>query len=69
VSAAVGHRRTIEPVETRITLAVAIALLIVAALMIVFPRLIAYPLAAIAVWIAGALIYRCCRRGGSGRHG
>ena len=69
VSAAVGNRRTIEPVEPRITLAVAIALLIVAALMIVFPRLIAYPLAAIAVWIAGALIYRCGRRGRSGPHG
>jgi cardiolipin synthase A/B len=36
VSAAVGNRRTIEPVETRIMLAVAIALLIVATLMIVF---------------------------------
>jgi hypothetical protein len=35
VSAAVGNRRTIES-ETRIMLAVAIALLIVATLMIVF---------------------------------
>jgi cardiolipin synthase len=66
VSAAVGNRRMIEPVETRITLAVAIVLLIVAILMVVFPRLIAYPLAALAVWIAGALIYRGCRRGPHG---
>jgi hypothetical protein len=36
VNTAVGNRRTIEPVETQIMLAVAIALLIVATLMIVF---------------------------------
>jgi hypothetical protein len=34
---------------------------IMTALVAVFPRLIAYPFAALAVWIAGALIYRCVR--------
>jgi cardiolipin synthase len=52
---------TLEPVETRIMLAVSIALLILATLVAVFPRLIAYPFAALAVWIAGALMYRCYR--------
>jgi hypothetical protein len=35
--------------------------LILAGLVAVFPRLIAYPFAALAVWIAGALIYRSYR--------
>jgi cardiolipin synthase len=61
VGAAVINRRTLEPVETRIMLVVSIVLLILAALVAVFPRLIAYPFAALAVWIAGALIYRCYR--------
>ncbi|HZO37583.1 MAG TPA: phospholipase D-like domain-containing protein [Methylomirabilota bacterium] len=61
VGAAVIARRTLEPVETRIMLAVSIALLILATLVAVFPRLIAYPFAALAVWIAGALMYRCYR--------
>lgn len=61
VGAAVIARRTLEPVETRITLAVSIALLILATVVAVFPRLIAYPFAALAVWIAGALTYRCYR--------
>jgi len=42
-------------------LVVSIVLLILAALVAVFPRLIAYPFAALAVWIAGALMYRCYR--------
>jgi len=61
VGAAVIARRTLEPVETRTMLAVSIALLILATLVAVFPRLIAYPFAALAVWIAGALMYRCYR--------
>jgi cardiolipin synthase len=61
VGAAVMSRRTLEPVETRMMLVVSIVLLIVATLVAVFPRLIAYPVAAIAVWVAGALIYRCVR--------
>ena len=56
-----GFIRQNSPVETRIMLAVSMALLILATLVAVFPRLIAYPFAALAVWIAGALIYRCYR--------
>jgi cardiolipin synthase len=61
VSAAVTNQRKLEPVETRIMLAVAIVLVIVAALVAIFPRLIAYPTAAVAAWIAGALFYRSYR--------
>ena len=61
VSAAVISRRTLQPVETRITLGVASVLVIVAVLVALFPRLVAYPIAAIAMWIAGALFYRSYR--------
>jgi cardiolipin synthase A/B len=61
VSAAVTNQRKLEPVETRIMLAVAIVLVIVGALAAVFPKLIAYPIAAIVTWIAGALFYRSYR--------
>ena len=61
VGAAVTNRRKLEPVETRIMLAVAIVLLIVGALAAIFPRLVAYPIAAVVTWIAGALVYRSYR--------
>jgi cardiolipin synthase len=61
VSAAVVSRRTLQPVETRIMLGVASVLVIVAILVALFPRLVAYPIAAIAMWIAGALFYRSYR--------
>jgi cardiolipin synthase len=61
VSAAVISRRTLQPVETRIMLGVASVLVIVAILVALFPRLVAYPIAAIAMWIAGALFYRSYR--------
>jgi cardiolipin synthase A/B len=61
VGAAVTNRRALEPVEAMITLIVAGGLLIVAAVVALFPRLVAYPMAAAALWIAGALIYRSYR--------
>ena len=61
VGAAVTNRRTLEPVETRIMVAAAIGLVIVGALVAIFPRLVAYPIAAVATWIAGALFYRSYR--------
>ena len=61
VGAAVTNQRKLEPVETRIMLAAAIVLLIVGVLVAIFPRLVAYPIAAVATWIAGALFYRCYR--------
>jgi len=61
VGAAVTNQRTLGPVETRIMLAVAIVLVIVGALAATFPRLVAYPIAAVLIWIAGALVYRSYR--------
>jgi len=61
VGAAVAGQRTLEPVESRITLVVAVLLLIAGILVAVFPRFIAYPTAALAIWIAGALFYRSYR--------
>ena len=61
VTAAVTNQRKLEPVETRIMLAAAILLAIVGVLATVFPRVVAYPIAAVAVWIAGALFYRSYR--------
>jgi len=61
VGAAVTNHRHLEPVENRIMLVAAIVLAIVGGLVTVFPRLIAYPIAAVAIWFAGALFYRSCR--------
>jgi cardiolipin synthase A/B len=61
VGAAVTNQRHLEPVETRIMLVVATILLIVGALVATFPRLVAYPIAAIAIWVAVALFYRSYR--------
>jgi cardiolipin synthase len=58
VGAAISNRRVLEPVEARVT-TIAGALLLAAALLVaVFPRLLAYPLAGLATWVAGALLYR-----------
>jgi cardiolipin synthase len=61
VGAAVTNQRKLEPVEMRIMLAAAIVLVIVGVLVAIFPRLVAYPIAAVAFWIAGALFYRSYR--------
>jgi cardiolipin synthase A/B len=61
VGAAVTNQRKLEPVETRIMLVAATLLVVVGVLVAVFPRLAAYPIAAIAIWIAGALFYRSYR--------
>ena len=58
VGAAFTHRRVIEPVESRITVAVGGLLLALAALFALVPRLLAYPLVALAVWIGSALLYQ-----------
>jgi hypothetical protein len=51
----------LEPVEARIMIVVAVLILAVGSLVALFPRLLAYPVAAVATWIAGALLYRGCR--------
>ena len=58
VGAAFTNRRVLEPAEARIMVAVGAPLLTLAILFALFPRLLAYPLTAVFVWIAVALLYR-----------
>jgi cardiolipin synthase A/B len=58
VTAAIANRRVLEPVEAHITLIAGALLFVLAALAVVFPRGFAYPFAAIAAWLAAALVYR-----------
>jgi cardiolipin synthase len=58
VGAAVTNRRVLEPVESRIMLTVGAALLALAILFAKFPRALAYPVIAVFVWIAVALLYK-----------
>ena len=61
VGAAMSDHRVLEPVEARTMIVVAVLILAVGSLVALFPRLLAYPVAAVATWIAGALLYRGCR--------
>jgi cardiolipin synthase len=58
VGAAITNRRVLEPVEARIALTAGALLLGIAALVIEWPRQFAYGVAAIAVWLALALLAR-----------
>ncbi|MGH7266793.1 MAG: phospholipase D-like domain-containing protein, partial [Candidatus Rokuibacteriota bacterium] len=58
VGAAITNHRELEPVEARIMIATAMLLLTVSVLVALAPRLLAYPTAAVATWVAGALLYR-----------
>jgi cardiolipin synthase len=58
VTAAITNRRVLEPVEGHIALIAGAILLAVAALAIRFPRGFSYPIAAVAAWLAVALLYR-----------
>ncbi len=58
VGAAIANRRTIEAPETRLLVGAGLSLLILAVLGALFPRVFAYPLAAILVWLAVALVWR-----------
>lgn len=58
VGAATIDHRELEPVEARIMLVVALALLAVGVLVALVPRLLAYSVAAVALWVGGALLYR-----------
>ena len=49
MNAAVTNQRKLDPVETRLMLAVAIVLVIVGVLVAIFPRLVAYPIAAVPI--------------------
>jgi cardiolipin synthase len=58
VSAAVTNRRVLDPMEGNIALLAGAALGAVAILAFVFPHGVAYPVAAIAAWVAAALVFR-----------
>lgn len=58
VGAAITDHRILEPIEARVAFVAALGLLIVGVLGALFPPLLAYPLAALATWVAGALLYR-----------
>lgn len=58
VSAAVSNRRVLEPIEAHIALIAGTALTGFAVLAFTYPRGVVYPLAAIAAWIAAALLFR-----------
>jgi cardiolipin synthase len=58
VGAAVTNRRVLEPVEGHITLYAGAALAVLALLAVLFPRAVAYPLAAVAAWLAATLFAR-----------
>ena len=58
VTAAITNRRVLEPVEAHIALIGGMLLLGLGILAAVFPRGLAYPIAAIAIWLALALILR-----------
>lgn len=58
VTAAITSRRVLEPVEAHIALIAGVLLMAVGLLAVVFPRVFAYPLGAIAAWLALALLYR-----------
>jgi cardiolipin synthase A/B len=58
VSAAITHRRLLEPVESHIALIAGALLLVLAALALIVPRAFAYPMAVVLAWLAIALLYR-----------
>jgi cardiolipin synthase len=51
-----SDHRVLEPVEARIMIVAAMLLLTVGGLVALFPKLLTYPMAAVAIWIAGALL-------------
>jgi cardiolipin synthase len=70
VGAAISDHRELEAVEARIMLVVGLVLLGVGVLVALVPRLLAYPVAAVVLWVGGALLYRgyrLLRRSRAGR--
>lgn len=58
LGAALMRRRTLEPVEGRLTTVLAVVLLAVATVAAVFPKALAWPLAGLVGWSALSLLYR-----------
>lgn len=70
----ITNRRSLGPVEARLTMASGAVLLALAALFVAFPRLLAYPLALLTLWGGLALVIRggrqlmVARRAAAARH-
>ncbi len=58
LGAALTNRRVLEPVEARIMLIAAMALLALAILFALLPRLVTYPLVVLCLWFSVAFLYR-----------
>src|SRR5204863_218899 len=58
VGAAVTDRRTLQPVESRLTATVAVLLLAFAVLFALFPRVLAGPVVVVLAWFGAALLYK-----------
>jgi cardiolipin synthase len=69
IGAAFTNRRVLEPVEARLMAVIGAALLALAVLFALFPRVLAYPVAALFLWIAAALLYRSYALYRKGRQG
>jgi hypothetical protein len=54
----VSNRRVLEPIEAHIAVIAGAGLAGLAVLAFKYPRGIAYPLAAVAAWMAAALLFR-----------
>src|SRR5690348_6231798 len=67
IGAAFINRRVFEPAEARIAIISGLLLLAIAILSGFFPRVLAYPLAALLVWFAAALLLRGYRLKRQGR--
>ena len=58
VGAAVTDRRTLQPVEARLTATAAVLLVGLAVLFAIFPRVLAWPAALVLAWFGTALLYK-----------
>jgi cardiolipin synthase len=58
VGAAMTGRRVLGPAEARIMGAAGVVLLILGLVALLWPRVIALPLAVLAIWLAGSLLFR-----------
>jgi cardiolipin synthase len=61
VGAAMTGRRVLGPAEARIMGAAGVVLLILGLVALLWPRAIALPLAVLAIWLAGSLLFRAWR--------
>jgi cardiolipin synthase len=61
VGAAMTGRRVLGPAEARIMGAAGAALLLLGVVALLWPRAVALPLAVLAIWLAGSLLYRAWR--------